>query len=111
VEGSDPQLLFDLTVANIPGKHAGLLRFDFRCLPRNVEPRLQVFWWGDSQNGPTEVASLKFTADDGTLIVPLDAYPRWLALEKVRGIRIDLDNPAACGSISIDNMTLNQRAR
>ena len=109
VAGPDPQLLFDVTVANIPGKHAGLLRFDFRCLQRNVEPRLQVFWWGDSQNGPTEAASLKFTADDGALIVPLDVYPRWLALERIRGIRIDLDNSSACGSISIGNVSLNQR--
>lgn len=109
VAGADPQLLFDIAAMNISGRQSGLLRFDFQCAQRKEEPRLQVYWWGDAQNGPTEEASLKFTADDGALIVPLDAYPRWLALDKVRGIRVDLDNPRACSSISIGNVSLHQR--
>ncbi|MBK8118756.1 MAG: hypothetical protein IPK39_05690 [Sulfuritalea sp.] len=81
VAGTDPKLQFDVSTLNISGKHSGLLRFDFQCAQRKEVPRLHVYWWGNLQNGPTEEASLKFTADDGTLIVPLDAYPRWLALK------------------------------
>jgi hypothetical protein len=58
---------------------------------------------------PSETNSLRFEAEDGTLIVPLDVYPRWLALGSVHGIRIDLDNPAACSAIEVTNGSLQQR--
>ncbi len=109
ISGNDPQIAFDVSGLDVSGHSAGLLRFEFSCLGRSAEPRLQVFWWGDDQPGPTEVASVRFTAEKGVLIVPLDAYPRWLALQKVVGIRFDLDNAAACDAISLQNISLYQR--
>lgn len=109
IVGNDPQIIFDLSSAALSGHDTGLLRFEFLCLNQNAEPRIQVFWWGDEQTGPSEAASLKFTADDGVLIVPLDAYPRWLTLGKIQGVRIDLDNAAACGAIKVSNVALYQR--
>lgn len=81
----------------------------FFCLKKNSEPRIQAFWWGDEQTGSTEAASLRFTADNGVLIVPVDAYPRWLTLSNIRGVRINLDNAAACGAITVSNVALYQR--
>jgi hypothetical protein len=110
VTGNDPQLLFELTGLQLSGRQAGLLKMDFTCHQRRAKPRIQVFWWGDDQTGPSEPASSRFNAENGTLIVPLDAYPRWLTLEKVKGLRIDLDNAEACASISVRNVALFQRA-
>jgi hypothetical protein len=109
VTGVDPALSFDLVSLNLSGGDAGLLKFDFSCINKSVEPRIQIFWWGDGRSGPNETNSIRFTADDGTLIIPLDSDPRWLTLKKVKGIRIDLDNASACGSFRVRNIGLFQR--
>lgn len=109
ITGNDPIMNFDISSLGASGRNAGLLRFDFSCLNKKTDPRIQVFWWGDVPGGPTEASSLKFTADNGALIVPMDAYPRWLTLENIRGIRIDLDNAVACEAIKVSNVALYQR--
>ncbi|MBC7405452.1 MAG: hypothetical protein H7252_07185 [Cytophaga sp.] len=109
VTGIDPLLSFDISGFNISGHDAGLLKFDFSCMNRSAEPRIQVYWWGDGHDGPFEAASIRLTADDGLLIVPLDASPRWLTMKHIKGIRIDLDNPLACSAFSVRNINLFQR--
>ena len=109
VNGVDPYLIFDISSLDLSGRDAGLLRFDFTCTGKSTEPRIQVFWWGDDHVGPFEASSVRFTADNGTLIVPLDASPFWLTLKKIKGIRIDLDNATACSAFSIKKMGLFQR--
>lgn len=109
VDGVDPYLSFDLSGLNLSGRDAGLLKFEFRCFGRTAEPRIQAFWWGNGQRAPFDASSVRFNAENGTLIVPLEASPRWLALQHVKGIRIDLDNPSACSSFSIDNLSIYQR--
>ena len=109
VTGTDPQLIFDVSRFNLSGREAGLLMFDFGCMAKTAEPRIQVFWWGDDRGEPSEQFSIKFTADEGSLIVPLDASPRWLTMKYIKGIRIDLDNASACGAFSVTNLGLFQR--
>ena len=109
VTGKDPQMTFDLSRFALSGDDAGLLRFDFSCLGRKSEPKIQVFWWGDTQTGPAETRSLRFTAENGVLIVPMDAYPRWLALGHILGIRIELAHSKSCGAIRVKNMAFFQR--
>ncbi len=98
-QGPDPRLSLDIGPKKIAGRDVGLLGFDFTCAGKRAEPRLQVYWWGDEDNGPREVASVKFAAEDGMLVIPLDASPRWVVLDQVRGIRIDLDTPNACSGV------------
>ena len=109
VTGVDPYLSYDVSAYAIAPAQAGLLKFDFACTKRAAPPRLQVFFWGDAQGGPTESGSFYFNAADGTMIVPLDAYPRYLNLATLRGLRFDLDNAEACSAISIGNVGLYQR--
>ena len=109
INGIDPILSFDISSLGLSGRDAGLLKFDFSCINRSAEPRIQVFWWGDDHSGPFEASSVRFTADDGILIIPLDADPRWLTLKKIKGLRIDLDNAPACSAISVRNIGLFQR--
>ncbi|HZR68556.1 MAG TPA: hypothetical protein VFB01_05790 [Burkholderiales bacterium] len=98
----------DLSRLRVSGRDAGLLRFDFSCAGRRGEPRLTVHWWGEGASR-SEAASASFAAEDGTLIVPLDAYPRWALLERPVGIAIELADPAACESIRVANPGLYQR--
>jgi hypothetical protein len=109
VTGPDPYLTFDLSPFAISGRDAGVLRLEFACLHKTAAPRIQMFWWGDQQAGADEAASVTFTADDGVLLVPLDAFPRWLTLGHVRGLRLDLDHAPACGAIAVRNLAVHQR--
>lgn len=109
VTGIDPRLIFDISSLGLSGRNAGLLRFDFSCMGKSAEPRIKVFWWGDDHGAPFESSSVRFTADDGALIVPLDASPRWLTLKHIKGVRIDLDNASACTAFGVRNMGLFQR--
>lgn len=118
VGGIDPSLSLDISNLGLSGRDAGLLRFEFSCVnkaidsntqAKAIEPRIQVFWWGDGHQGPFEASSVRFTADDGVLIVPLDASPRWLLLEHLKGLRIDLDNASACSAIKIKDFGLYRR--
>jgi hypothetical protein len=109
VTGVDPWLSFDMSSSDLAGRDAGLLKFNFSCINRSAEPRVRVFWWGDNHEAPFELSSIRFTADDGTLIVPLDASPRWMATKHLKGIRIALDNTSACGAFSVGNISLFQR--
>lgn len=108
ITGTDPYWWIDLSGHKINGRSAGLLKFDFICDGYD-SPIIQIFWWGDTMQGATAEMSMRFTATNGSLIVPLDVYPSWLQLNDVKGLRIDLDSIAACKSISIKNGSLNQR--
>jgi len=109
VTGADPNLTYDIAGLDLEGRDAGLLRFDFHCAGQLGNPRLQVFWWGDDHLVPFEESSMHFDAADGALIVPLDASPRWLLLERLRGLRIDLADSSTCAEFSIENLELLQR--
>ena len=109
VEGDDPHLIFDISALNISGSNSGLLKFDFNCFEKTSEARMQVFWWGDKRDGPFEASSVRFTAKNGTLIVPLDASPWWVGLRQVKGLRFDLDNALACRAFNVGNISLHRR--
>jgi len=109
IKGDDPQVSFDISGLNLSGRDAGLLKFDFDCFGGSSDPKLQIFWWGDDRSGPFETSSIKFSAENGTLIAPLDASPWWLTLRKISGIRIDLDKSTACHGFRIKNIGLYQR--
>ena len=109
VDGVDPSLSFNISSLGLSGKDAGLLRFYFSCVNKTSQPRIQVYWWGDTHEGPFEASSVRFTADEGVLIVPLDASPRWLLLEHLKGVRIDLDNASACSEIKVKDIALYRK--
>lgn len=109
VVGADPQINFDLSDLKLSGHDAGLLRFEFSCIDQNQEPKMQVFWWGDSESVPSEASSVRFALENGVLIVPLDAAPRWLTLGQINGLRLDLDNADACSGIRVESAGLYQR--
>lgn len=109
ITGNDPFMMIDLGKETLRGGQAGLLRFDFRCEGRTEKPRLQIFWWGDDQKGPEELASVFMDAENGTMIVPLDINPRWLTLSNANGLRLDLANPKACKAIDFTHLELLNR--
>lgn len=109
VTGSDPYFWVDLDRQNLAGEAAGLLKFDFFC-DGGRESRVQIFWWGDGMPGADASQSLVFTAENGTVIVPIDAYPAWLSSQRMKGLRLDLDSPESCRAFSVQRASLLQRS-
>ena len=70
---------------------------------------MRVYWWGDEMQGAEPSQSLIFTASNGTVIVPLDAYPGWLSLKQAKGLRVELESASTCQTLSIQRASLNQR--
>ncbi len=110
ISGPDPRLALDLQAIKVAGRNAGLLGFSFACQGKRADPKLRISWWGDEQDGPADGASLEFTAGDGVAVVPLDAYPRWMALGQAKGLTIGLENPDACTALTLRDPWLGQRA-
>lgn len=108
--GEQPHLTFGISDFHLSGRDAGLLRFDFSCVGQKARPRMQVYWWGDAHETAFEASSIKFTADDGPLIIPLDASPRWLLTKQVKGIRIGLETSEACQAFVVKGIRLYQRS-
>lgn len=106
--GAAPYVWTDSTQQNLAGRSAGLLQFNLACGGATT-PRIRVSWWGDHMGSPHPSQSLVFTAANGTVIVPLDAYPSWVELDRVKGIRIDLEPVGACKAFVVQHATLNQR--
>lgn len=106
VAGANPYVELDI---NLAGESAGLLKFDLSCEGSNAS-QLRIFWWGDEMRGAEPARSLIFTAVNGSVIVPLDAYPSWLGMKQVKGLRIALETPGACRTLSIRHASLSQRA-
>ncbi len=104
-----PGVTLPIDQTALSGRDAGLLKFDFSCTGRKAPPRLRLTWWGDDQTGPADTSTLRFNAEQGALIVPVDSSPRWLLLNRVKAIRIGLENPDACATTRLSNIELRQR--
>lgn len=109
ITGHTPQLTYNLPLPSISGDEAGLLSLDFSCVEQKAQPQLEISWWGDEQPQSYNESEVKFTAENGHLIIPLDSQPRWLTLKETKGLRVSLINSAACSSIAIKNLALYRR--
>lgn len=109
IDGIDPFVVFDLKDLNISGKNSGILSFDFKCNKQKENPVIQIFWYGDNDKYFFEKASLRFNAENGKLLIPLDAQAQYYLLNKIHKIRIDLDNAKACESFEIKNLKMYKR--
>jgi hypothetical protein len=107
--GANPQVLINLKNQKIAGRDAGVLVLDFECRGTNVPPRLHLAWWGDGQPAPPPTPFLGMHGQSGRLVVPLDAYPRWITMALVDGITVDIAGGQSCSAIAFGNVELMQR--
>ncbi len=109
IAGSDPHLSIPATGLGLSGAKAGLLILDFTSdAPESKPVMLQIFFNVDGQ-GFDEKKSLHIATTGGRLIVPLDAFPRWLLAGRIDAVRIDVANHDACRVFSLTNAVLYQR--
>lgn len=102
VVGADPWLAWDLEGLS-PAAYR-FLKLDFSCDKGAGKPVLQLFWWGDGQAGPSESRSWATHLRDGTQLLPLSGIPGLPTLGSLKGLRLDLFDPSACRSITLDGV-------
>ena len=108
VVGPDPYILFDISDWKLNGSDAGMLSFNFACMGENSKPQLEIYW-GSNATGLSELTMVRFVAEDGPLLVPLDAAPRWLQAKEINRLRFDIADPGPCKTFAITNIQLWQR--
>lgn len=104
VVGADPWLAWDID--GLSPAAFRFLKLEFSCEKGAGRPVLQIFWWGDGQAGPSESRTWATALRQGTQLLPISAIPGLPALRSLEGLRLDLFDPSACGSITLDNVAL-----
>lgn len=99
------KIQFDFQDSPVVGWDAGLLRLEFNCSQKRAMPIIKVSWWG----GDAEAGGFNVHPNNGVLIIPLDAYARWILMDNIQGFQLDVQNAASCGFVSIKNVALYQR--
>lgn len=69
----------------INGSEAGLLRFDLKL--KNMDSAEIVMTWTNGA-APDAKNTLSFIAENGTMIVPADVFPRWILAESISEINL-----------------------
>jgi hypothetical protein len=108
IEGSDPYITFDISNWKLSGNDAGILTFNFTCTGASSKPQLEIYW-GSNATGPSESTVVRFVAENGPLVVPLDAAPRWLQAKEINCLQFDIADPVPCKAFTITNIQLWQR--
>lgn len=109
ITGPSPYITFDLSQHGISGHEAGVLSMHFECRESKVPLRILMDWTRDGEIAPWVGASIQFTAQNGDLVVPMDASAPWLLMDRIGALRIMLDTPSMCRSIQITDVTLHRR--
>ena len=88
----------------------GYLTFDFQLdgSSQQTYPELEVRW-KTLDAAPDEKNLIKFFAENGKVLVPLDSYPRWLLSPGICELTIGLKNCQGCRTFWINDMFFLQR--
>ncbi|MEM6429482.1 MAG: hypothetical protein AAF708_09610, partial [Deinococcota bacterium] len=113
-EGSDPGVTYYFPAQDLAARDAGILGFTFNCWADHVvAPQLEIFFSGDDMPDPRPQMRIVTVPRNGTMLIPLDAYPRWLVLKHAKQIRFDLSSQTVgtplCDGFEISNVQLYQR--
>ena len=112
IAGKDPYIVINVKSLHWTGFKANLFKMRYKCI--SPEPnltqtsRIQLFWTSDLSPSESETNSINLTANNGDLLVPLDAHPNWIMSKEISTIRIDFD-PELCDSVILDNSEMYTR--
>lgn len=104
VKGVDPFLIYDVSSLDLSSKDVHWLEFVFSCIEKRNSPTLQLFWWGDQQEGAVEIQSATRKLNEGVNLMSLGNLFATVELSKIRGIRFDLSSSSACKAINFEKI-------
>ena len=106
--GPDPHIILDISNTQLSGSHAGLLKLHFECLGRQGTPEIEVYFAAAGET-LSEDTVVRAAAENGDLLIPLDAQPRWLLAKELGLLRLDLTDHRTCTHVRFDAVQLWRR--
>jgi hypothetical protein len=105
VNGDDPYVSYGVAGVLGDGRRAGLVSFDFSCDHTEGAPEPVVaLRWQAANVPPGGAAVLRFSAEPGRLLVPLDSAPRWLLSQGLSVFQVGVEDARSCTSFGIANI-------
>jgi hypothetical protein len=105
LKGNDPQIIYSTSASDVRTEGRDLLAFNFGCEGSGVQPRMQIFWWGGQQEGPSENNSVTMALHEGLNLIAIPGLSQFQGGNVLKGLRFDLSNPEACSKISFANLS------
>ena len=70
---------------------------------------MRISWGQQDLSVFSHENEISFIAQSGRLIVPLEAYPRWLTMKHISRFKISLSEGHSCQAISLQNIGFYQK--
>lgn len=106
--GEDSYIVFKLN-KNISGTDAGLLGFEFNCLDNKKGVNYFEIYYEDESENFNESMVVRFSSSNNINIVPLEYESRYLTLDNIDKIRIDLVSNSDCKRFNIKNVSIYEK--
>jgi hypothetical protein len=107
--GPKPFLAYSLSESGLSGRDAGIVCFDFASDRASQGTLIRLYWTTEAEPQYRAEMMVQFYAENGHVIVPLDALPRWLLGNNLRSIRIDVPGIDPSASFQLSGITIFQR--
>lgn len=107
----DSQLVFNVADLKLKGASAAYVSFVFNCEHTDLktEPELELYWENTADGSFNENNVIRFYAENGRVLVPLDSSPRWLLSQGITRFRIDLRDHNSCRKFTLDEIYFLKR--
>ncbi|WP_434997443.1 hypothetical protein ACRZ5S_13985 [Vibrio scophthalmi] len=104
VTGNDAYVVYNFKHA-INGSLTNYVGMNFSCIEKKgKKPKIQMFWWDDTQEWFSEKFSVKSTINNGSSIINLGQDQNWKSSKSIRSIRIDVPNKYMCGKVKLEGL-------
>ena len=97
----------DTTSLGISGKSASLMTLDVVAARTDPVP-VQVYWQSELTRGAL-AKHVRFLAQPGRLIVPMDVHPRWYLSRRIERVVLDVEDAPRAGGVQIENVQFRGR--
>ncbi|TGU70208.1 hypothetical protein E4633_18590 [Geomonas terrae] len=101
----------DTKPLHLKGSETSFLRVDFSCASGTRFPQQDlVLSWVEKVKDPQRAEnSIRFTAENGSLLIPLDSAPNWLFVDQPESMSISSTGAPACSEIRVANVEFYRR--
>ncbi|MDA8105308.1 MAG: hypothetical protein M0Z71_07965 [Nitrospiraceae bacterium] len=107
---TDSRVVFKPAPPGILGADAQYAVLDLKCKRAGaLYPELALQWTNEDFPSYDDKRDIRFYAEQGVMVVPLDSSPRWVKGGRVNEISVRIVNPPACSDFAVSEIRLFKR--
>jgi|GEM_PF-5803009 hypothetical protein len=100
----------DTRALHLKGAQTSFLRVDFHCVSAANPPQDLLLTWAEKgKEAQGAEHSIRFTAENGPLLIPLDSTPSWLFVDQPESMSISKTGESVCSELSVTNIEFYRR--